>query len=161
MTSARGAGAEFSEAFDRCFLAGYQAAYRIVGERADAEDIAQESMTRAYIRWGAISGYSEPWVVRVAINIALDAVRRKKRRPSVPSGGRVDETDIDARLDLSRAIARLPKRQREVVALRYVADLSEADVMELLGCSAGTVKQHAHRGLNALRSSGHLLVEES
>jgi RNA polymerase sigma factor (sigma-70 family) len=67
----------------------------------------------------------------------------------------VDESDpADAavtRLALAQALRRLPRRQRDVVVLRYLADLSEADVAESLGVSAGSVKQHAHRAVNALR----------
>jgi RNA polymerase sigma factor (sigma-70 family) len=55
-------------------------------------------------------------------------------------------------VDLVRALRALPRRQREVVALRYLADRPEAEVADLLGCSAGAVKQHAHRGLAALRA---------
>lgn len=62
-----------------------------------------------------------------------------------PSGGLV------TRLDLVEGLRRLPRRQREVVALRYLADVSEAETARLLGCSTGTVKTHAHRGLAALR----------
>ena len=55
------------------------------------------------------------------------------------------------RLELVRLLRELPRRQRDVVVLRYVADLSEADVAAALGCSVGSVKRHAHRGLAALR----------
>ncbi len=50
-----------------------------------------------------------------------------------------------------QALAGLPRQQRAVLVLRYCEDLSEAEVAEILGCSPGTVKTHAHRGLNALR----------
>lgn len=56
-------------------------------------------------------------------------------------------------VELVAALRSLPRRQREVVALRYLADLPEAEVAALLGCAPGTVKQHAHRGLAALRRS--------
>ena len=55
------------------------------------------------------------------------------------------------RMELVAHLARLPRRQREVVVLRYLADLPEATVAAALGCSTGTVKQHASRGLCALR----------
>ncbi len=55
------------------------------------------------------------------------------------------------RLDLQRALLDLPKRQHDAVVLRYVADLSEADVASLLGCSPGTVKSHLNRGTARLR----------
>jgi RNA polymerase sigma factor (sigma-70 family) len=57
------------------------------------------------------------------------------------------------RFELVDALRRLPKRQREVVVLRYVADLPEAEVARVLSCSTGTVKRHAHRGIAALRKT--------
>jgi RNA polymerase sigma-70 factor (ECF subfamily) len=146
----------FDERFEECFRVSYQAAYRVLGNRADAEDIAQEAMARAYVKWRSISTYAEPWLARVATNLALDAARAKARQRTRTITPSPDTEAIAQRLDFANAIARLPRRQREVVALRYIADLSEEDVARLLKCTAGTVKQHAHRGLTALRTSGHL-----
>jgi RNA polymerase sigma factor (sigma-70 family) len=56
-------------------------------------------------------------------------------------------------MELQRHLVSLPRRQRQVVALRYLADLSEADVARGLGCSVGAVKRHARRGLEAMRIS--------
>ena len=55
-----------------------------------------------------------------------------------------------------RALGRLPRRQREVLTLRYYADLSEAQIADALGISAGSVKAHASRGLTALRHDGEI-----
>ena len=57
------------------------------------------------------------------------------------------------RLELARLLDGLPRRQREVLVLRYLADRSEADTARALGTSVGTVKRHAHRGLASLRTS--------
>ena len=71
-----------------------------------------------------------------------------------PAAGGGDPADRQALGSLIRsALAALPRRQRAVLVLRYLEDLPEASVAELLGCSAGTVKTHAHRGLRALRAS--------
>jgi RNA polymerase sigma factor (sigma-70 family) len=148
------------DAYSTCFLVAYQAAYRIIGDRNDAEDIAQESMVRAYTRWARIGDYAEAWVARVATNLALDSLRRR-RRVLRPSTRDLELAAVDDRLDLARAIARLPRRQRDAVALRYIADLAEIDVARVMGCSVGAVKQHASRGLASLRANGHLAVEES
>ena len=65
-----------------------------------------------------------------------------------------DPADQHAAGDQVRqALAALPRQQRAVLVLRYFEDLPEADVARLLGCSAGTVKTHAHRGLRALRTA--------
>jgi RNA polymerase sigma factor (sigma-70 family) len=133
-------------------LAGlaYRVAYRILGDRATSQDIAQESLARAYQRWTKISDYREAWVARVAGNMAIDEIRRRK--PSPIDARRTDaEVLMIERIDLQRALLRLPKRQREAVVLRYIADLSEADVAALLGCSPGTIKSHLNRGTTRLR----------
>ena len=143
----------FEEAFDDCYRVAYRAAYRLLGSRDDANDAAQEAMTRAYVRWSRIREYPEPWVARVAMNLAIDTIRKRARR----SAGQPDHVSVDdrheERLDLANALARLPRRQRDVVALRFLADRTEDDVAGALGISIGTVKQHAHRGLETLRQS--------
>lgn len=142
---------DFDEHFARLHREAYQAAYRILGERTAAEDIAQEALARAYARWRRVAAHAVPWVVRVASNLAIDVVRRRRRRES-PFEEATPDPRTAERLDLQSALLRLPRRQREVVLLRYGADLSVADVAEVLHCSPGTVKAHAHRGLTALRS---------
>ena len=108
---------------------------------------------RAYSRWSKVANYDSPeaWVARVAGNLAIDAHRRRgtARRHETEFVDRVEPaTD---RVDLHRALLALPRQQRQVVLLRFVADQSEAAVASALGCSLGTVKSHASRGLAALR----------
>ncbi|HTU40044.1 MAG TPA: SigE family RNA polymerase sigma factor [Acidimicrobiales bacterium] len=142
----------FEVAFADLYRLAYRVAYRILGDRSDAEDVAQEALARATIRWAKLHDRPEGWVSRVASNLAVDRYRRRRREPTIPTGplGIVDERSVE-RSDLVTALRRLPRRQREVVVLRYLADLSEADVADALGCSVGSVKTHASRGLAALR----------
>lgn len=131
-----------------------RAAYRILGSAADAEEIAQEALARAYARWRVVSGHPEAWVVRVATNLALGRLRQERRRARFvrrPSGD-ADEAAA-TRLDLVELLKALPKRQLDTVALRFVADLSEQDTADALGVSVGTVKRHSHRALASLRRS--------
>jgi RNA polymerase sigma factor (sigma-70 family) len=98
--------------------------------------------------------------VHVTTNLAFDRFRRL--RTAAKFGRPVAATTIEAddrHLDLHRALAKLPKRQREVIALRYLADLTEAQIAAELGCSPGTVKSHAARGLHALRTTVDLADE--
>ena len=79
-------------------------------------------------------------------------LRRAKRPLPTPVAAEVDPAEAAVtRIALAQALRRLPRRQRDVVVLRYLADLSEADVAASLGVSAGSVKQHAHRAVDALR----------
>jgi RNA polymerase sigma factor (sigma-70 family) len=97
---------------------------------------------------------------RVLFNLILDGGTRRARRRTelvaveTPDGhGGVDETTamLAAHVDLLRALGCLPGRQRAVLVLRYFADLPEAEVAAILGCSPGTVKSSASRGLERLR----------
>ena len=140
---------DFERQFPSLFRRAYGVAFVVVGDREDARDIAQETLARLHVHWGKVSGFATPWVVRVAGNLALDRVRRRSRIRYLLAES-VPEPDPQ-RVDLQRALLALPRRQRDVVILRYVADLPEADVARALGCSVGTVKTHASRGLGALR----------
>ena len=146
------ADSDFDSSFAGLFACGYRAAFRLVGCRPDAEDVAIEAVARAQARWGEVHAYGEAWVVRVATNLALDQLRRGAA-PTGTSPSRATELAADQRVDLVRALRQLPRRQREVVLLRYIGDRSERDVAAVLGISAGSVKQHASRGLAALRTS--------
>lgn len=152
----------FEDRFDDLAAIAYRVTYRILGSRPDAEDLTQEALTRAYQRWRTVRGHAEPWVARVAANLALDAIRRGKRRPTSSaddSGGLDDRAAPEVaavldRIELVQLLRELPRRQREVVVLRYLADLPEADVARELGVTVGSVKKHASRGLAALRAHG-------
>jgi RNA polymerase sigma-70 factor (sigma-E family) len=152
-TTEAGVTETFDDAFDALFRCAYRVAFRLLGDREDATDVAQEALARASLRWSSLvrGGDPTPWVVRVAANLAVDRWRRRRVAARVPMVDGPASTTLPERVDLQRALAGLPKRQREVVVLRYVADLPEADVARALGCSVGTVKTHASRGLAALR----------
>jgi RNA polymerase sigma-70 factor (sigma-E family) len=149
---AQAGGTAFEEAFPDLYRLAYRVAFRLLGDRGDAEDAAQEPLARAHLRWHKLVGRPEGWVVTVATNLAIDRIRRR-RRP--PTSGTEPLALVDAhlpeRIDLARALKRLTTRQRHVVVLRYLADRSELEVAETLGCSPGSVKTHASRGLAALR----------
>ncbi|HEY3832786.1 MAG TPA: SigE family RNA polymerase sigma factor [Acidimicrobiia bacterium] len=145
----------FEAEFDHLFAAAYRAAFRLLGDREEASDCAQEALTRAYPRWERLRrGEPASWVVRVAANLAIDRWRRQQRSDRsepIAEAPHVDESVV-TRAVLNAALAELPRRQREVVVLRYVGDFSEAQVASALGISPGAVKQHASRGLAALRN---------
>ena len=136
----------------------------LVGDEHRAEDVVQDVLARAYLRWDRITRSDEPDVyVRQAI---VNAARSWWRRPSNrerPTGetfnldqaapGAVD-TEAVERDALWRRIQRLPHRQRAVLVLRYYEDLDDTTIAEILGCSQATVRSHAMRALNTLR--GHL-----
>jgi RNA polymerase sigma factor (sigma-70 family) len=142
---------DFDTEFNTLWGRAYGVAFVVLGDRGESEDIAQETLARAHVRWDKVWPYAGPWVVRVAGNLAIDRVRKRKRTlaPEIS-----DVPGVDAqRVDLQRALLALSPKQRDVVVLRYLVDLPEADVAKAMRCSVGTVKTHASRGLAALRRS--------
>jgi RNA polymerase sigma-70 factor (sigma-E family) len=128
--------------------------------RAEAEDILQLALERAYRHWPKICRSDEPerYVRRILANASADRWRRLARRPeqsmSAAGAGPVmadHSAEVADRDYLLRALAALPPRQRAVLVLRYFDDLSEGETAEMLGCSLGTVKSHASRALARLR----------
>ena len=59
----------FEEAFDGLYHLAYRVAYRLLGRRAEAEDVAQEALARAYVRWFRVEDHAEPWVAKVSTNL--------------------------------------------------------------------------------------------
>lgn len=135
--------------------------------RADAEDLLQTVLERAYRRWRQIcrAGDPTPYVRRMLVNAAVDRGRVLRRRPEQSlaiqdsAGGprpaqtaASDQTAAIADKDLLwRALAQLPIGQRAVLVLRYYEDLSEAQTAAVLGCSVGSVKTQASRALSKMR----------
>jgi RNA polymerase sigma-70 factor (sigma-E family) len=142
--------------------------YLVTLDLAEAEDLVQECLLRVARRWRRVSGMARPdeYARRVLVNLALDGRKRRTRRsrelehadagPSQFGSDPRASTEIAAleqRDDLLRAMAGLSRRQRVVLALRYFADLSEAQTAEALGCSLGTVKSTSSRGIAQLRQA--------
>lgn len=138
-----------------------QAAWLLTGDWQLAEDLLQASLVKVYLAWGRIrkTGNVEAYARRVLVTTYVTGRRRRWRGevatevlPERPAG--VDEyAGVDLRRAVTDALQQLPRRQRAVVVLRYYCDLSERDVAEALGCSEGTVKSQAAKGLAALRGS--------
>jgi RNA polymerase sigma factor (sigma-70 family) len=138
----------FDAAFERLFRDSYATAYRLLWNREEAEDVAMEALTRAHARWARLRQPPDPWVATVTRNLAIDHLRRQRRAPAPPPPTAAGP-DVE-RVDLLRAIGRLPKRQREAVSLRYLLDYSERDTAAVMRCSVGSVKQHLSRASAAL-----------
>lgn len=140
------------EEFDELYAIAWHAALRILGEPTAAQDVAAETLTRAYVRWPTVAQFAPAWVVRTATNLAIDGWRRRRWLPLPRARAPRDPaTTAVASADLAVGLRALPRRQREAVVLRHLNDLSEAAVASAMGCSLGAVKQHTARGLAALR----------
>jgi RNA polymerase sigma-70 factor (sigma-E family) len=138
----------------------------LTGSAAEAEDLVQASLIRLYRAWPRLdlaSASPDAYLRTIIVNTRRSWWRARWRRESPvasvpdrpdPAAGGGDPAEAQALGSLVRsALARLPRQQRAVLVLRYLEDLPEAEVASLLGCSVGTVKTHAYRGLRALRGS--------
>jgi RNA polymerase sigma factor (sigma-70 family) len=148
--------ATFVDQFSELHRVGYRAAFAVLGRRADAEDCTQEALARALVRWNRVHSYAPAWIARVTTNLALDRTRQTNKTASPGDSTLADAADrhdpvADRRRDLVTAMRALPKRQREAVALRYLADLPENQTASAMGCSIGAVKRHTAKGLQRLR----------
>jgi RNA polymerase sigma-70 factor (sigma-E family) len=153
--------------FER-FVAGsadelLRTAYLIAWDLGEAEDLVQESLVKVARRWPRVRRMEHPtaYARKIVVHLALDARQRRiRRRQELEHGGAQTERadprasrivdQIDARAELVDALGSLPPRQRAVLVLRYFLDLPEAEAAAALGCSVGTVKSSASRGLARL-----------
>ena len=134
-------------------------AWLLCGDANRAEELTQLALVRTYAAWPrASSGDPLAYARRVLVNLRVDTWRRRRREVltspermpelGVPADRRADDRD-----QLVRALATLTTRQRRVIVLRHLLDLSESDVAAELGITVGTVKSTASRALAALRAS--------
>ncbi len=146
-------------------------AYLLTRDHALAEDLLQTALTKAWFAWSRIEDHPEPYVRKILVNTYASWWRRKWNgeqafaeppEPPVSSDtGRGTYAEVDQHNDLWDAMGRLPRRQRAVVVLRFVEDLSEAETARLLGVSTGTIKSQTSRALAKLRIDPALATDST
>jgi RNA polymerase sigma-70 factor (sigma-E family) len=167
-TRAQRAKADFDQFVVTSSDALLRTAYLVAWDAAEAEDLVQDCLLAVARRWPRVRRMEHPhaYARRVLVNLALDGAQRRTRRrqelvgddhaalAAVPDASSSDRLHaVGVRAELVQALGTLPPRQRAVLVLRYFEDLSEAQVAELLGCSVGTVKSTASRGLTRLQAA--------
>jgi len=134
-----------------------RSAYLLTLDQGRAEDLVQVALVKLWPHWERVKDENPGgYVRRILVTTAVSAGRRRWGREYPgrvePTGSVEDASNNVADQDLLRwALAMLPIRQRVVIVLRYGEDLSEREVAGLMGCSAGSVKSQASRGLRRLR----------
>jgi RNA polymerase sigma factor (sigma-70 family) len=158
----------YGELVERYRDAAFRIAYLITRHAADAEDAAQDGFVKAYYALGRFrtEGAFRPWILRIVSNEARNRRRAAGRRERLrlrladggPSGGTAlspEATALERETSaaLLSAVESLPERDRDVIACRYLLELSEAETARVLGVRPGTVKSRLSRALTRLRSA--------
>jgi RNA polymerase sigma-70 factor (sigma-E family) len=152
----------FAELYQAHRLGMVRLAVLLVDDQGTAEDVVQDAFMALHRRWDGLQDVNAAlgYLRTCVVNTARSVLRRRRtaRRyvppwdPHHPSAeGAVLLAEEHA--EVLAALRRLPRRQREVLVLRYWSDLSEAQIADTLGISVGTVKSSASRGLAALAAS--------
>ncbi|MEK2491306.1 SigE family RNA polymerase sigma factor [Kitasatospora purpeofusca] len=142
-------------------------AFLLTGERYLAEDVVQTALERTYAAWGRVTRADEPYayVRRIVVNEHARRFRRRVPEQLVTAVPERSGPDGFARLDeraaLLEALGTLPPGQRQAVVLRYWEDLSESQAAAAMGCSVGTVKSQASKGIAKLRELSSLITMTS
>lgn len=136
-------------------------AWLLTGSWTEAEDLVQTALVRCWPHWDRLvrQGSPEAYVRRAVTTSFISSRRRLWRRevataaedmPEAVHHGQMDRSDL--RASLLHAVRSLPPRQRAVVALRYLQDMSEQEVADAMSCSVGTVKSQTSKALRSLRA---------
>lgn len=139
-------------------------AQRMLGDAAEAEDVAQDAMLRAWKqapRWTPGQAKFDTWLHRVALNLCYDRLRRRRETltatpPDLPDPGPAPDrgllaADVGVRVDA--ALARLPERQREAIVLCHYQELTNIEAAALMSVSVDALESLLSRGRRALRQT--------
>jgi len=136
----------------------FRSAFLLTGDRSDADDLLQSALLRTLRRWDAITGPPAAYAFTVLVNLSRDRHRNERRRPlrtpddDVPDRPATDEVDrLIERHAITHAAWQLPAAQREVLACRFVMDLTVAETARALSLPEGTVKSYTARALGRMR----------
>ena len=150
----------------------FQICYRMLGNRHEAEDIAQEAFIRAYVNIETFNQKRKfsTWLFRIATNLCIDRIRKKKpdyfldaevagtegltMYSQVAADVQLPEDEVEnmeLQETIQKEITKLPEKYRSVIVLKYIEELPLQEISEILDLPLGTVKTRVHRGREALR----------
>jgi RNA polymerase sigma-70 factor (sigma-E family) len=156
------------EAVTQLFATHYRPLVRLAtlltNDAASAEEIAQDAYVELHARWGKLRDPAKAvaYLRQSVVNRSRSALRHRgvvdrfllrQVPPEDVSSAESGALAVLAHAEVLAAVRQLPARQREALALRYYADLSEAETAEAMGVSTGAVKSHVSRALAALRAT--------
>jgi RNA polymerase sigma factor (sigma-70 family) len=158
------------EAFSAFFSAEYprmvRTVYLVVHDYGHAEEIVQDAFEQLLDHWETVSRYEQPgaWVRRVAIRMAVRAVKRERLRAQLERRSRVGVGEVSELVGTSDemlvAVRALPPNQRVAVVLHYYADRPVAEIADALGCAPATARVHLHKARHRLAELLHEEVDD-
>ncbi len=153
-----GAGEGVQSLYEQTAVSLIRLAYVILSNRQSAEDVVQDAFLALYRRWDKLAdpAGAESYLRACVVNGCRSVLRSQRvrsrhvlhERPAASAD--VPVLDDDERGEVERAVDRLPRRQREVLVLRYYMDLADEEIARLMGVRPGTVRATVHRALEAL-----------
>jgi RNA polymerase sigma-70 factor (sigma-E family) len=154
--------------YDEHYVRLVRLAVLLLGDAGRAEEVVQDAFVAMHQRWSRLAGANLPAYLRQSVVNGCRSTHRhlrvvERHRPDDPGTAPAADEPVLAgarRESVVAALARLPRRQREVLVLRYYLDLSEREIAETLQISPGAVKSHASRGAAALRTTLSHLLED-
>jgi RNA polymerase sigma-70 factor, ECF subfamily len=151
----RGDEAALKELFSRCWPTAWRAAYAVTRRRDLADEVAHDALVRAATSLHSFSDGRplSPWIRRITVNAAIDAIRREARVSDFDPEWLGDTPSSDFDWELRSAVRQLDRDRRLVVVLHYWADLTLSEIGEALDIPAGTVASRLSRALDELRGS--------
>jgi RNA polymerase sigma-70 factor (ECF subfamily) len=179
--AARGDERAIGALYDRYGTVLYAVAYRIVGQRADAEEVVLEAFAQAWReapRFEADRGSVPGWLTMIARSRALDLTRARSRRERITASAAADRPDVspgmgdaqpdparaldheERRRQIGRALETLSPSQRQAIELAYFEGLSQSEIAERLQEPLGTVKTRVRLGMQKLRECLRPLLSE-
>jgi RNA polymerase sigma-70 factor (ECF subfamily) len=152
-------GVEFGRVLEENQSMVYSLALRFLGNRALAEELAQEVFLQLYRQWARIESpaHATAWLRRTTCHRCIDEVRKRRLRPRLGLDDIPEPRDAGTQPDtmlqdrIRRLVEKLPEKARIVVLLRYQEDMDPSEISDLLDMPVSTVKSHLHRSLALLR----------
>lgn len=145
--------------FHKNYASLHRLAFALLGDASAADEVTQEAFVRLYASWRRLDQLEHPpsYLRRIVVNLCRSRGRRsavsQRLDPLLRRDSDVVQPDVALRLDIWKALRRLPARQRSCAVLRYLDDLTEREIAEILDCSVGTVKSQLHKARAKLQAS--------
>lgn len=163
---------DFAALYEQQFKNLYSYAVSITRQHESAEDVVSQAFEKAYRKQNAFNprkGSAEAWLFRIARNTALDYLRKAKKNPVVPMqadvrGGVTNEPDVilekrEEQGDVGRLLSTVSGREREILSLKFFAELSNQDIAAIIGVTETNVGTLLHRTLERLRRGNYETIQ--